>query len=91
MNPIIKLLYYESFIADLEEKHEFARSYAIFNGSFTNMEMAQRMISDDQSKKSHYQSTDTDFDQSTNIVFDERKKTLKRKRKRRTVIGNTNE
>lgn len=83
----MKLLYYESYLADLEEKHEFARNYAIFNGSFFNMEMAQRIISEE---NPDYESTEDDFAESTKMVLDSRENTLseqKRKRKRRKVLN----
>jgi len=76
----MKILYYESFIQDLEEKHSFARNYAIFNGSFTNMEMAQRIISED---NPDYESTEEDFDESTKMVLEGRERALKKKKRRR--------
>ena len=87
MDPLMKLMYYESFRQDLEEKHAFARNYAIFNGSFMNMEMAQRIVSED---NPDYASTDDDFDQSTRMVVEGRKKaekTQKKKRRRRKVVN----
>lgn len=82
----MKLMYYESFIADLEEKHDFARNYAIFSGSFVNMDMAQRIISEE---NPDYESTEEDFAESTRMVLEGREKALekqKRKRRRRKVI-----
>lgn len=83
----MKLLYYENFLADLEEEHEFARNYAIFNGSFVNMEMAQRIISEE---NPDYESTEDDFAESTKMVLESREKALKeqkKKRRRRKVIN----
>lgn len=80
MNPLMKLLYYESFRHDLEEKHDFARNYAIFNGSFTNMEMAQRIISEE---NPDYESTEEDFAESTRMVLEGRERALKKKKRRR--------
>ena len=80
MDPLMKVLYYESFRQDLEEAHDFARSYAIFTGSFANMEMAQRIISED---NPDYQSTEEDFDASTKMVLEGREQALKKKKKRR--------
>tara|TARA_Y100000310_G_scaffold332835_2_gene409162 strand:- start:61 stop:330 length:270 start_codon:yes stop_codon:yes gene_type:complete len=87
MDPLTKLLYYESFLADLEEKHDFARSYAIFTGSFTNMDMAQRIVSEE---NPDYESTEEDFAESTRMVLEGREKAIekqKKKRRRRRVVN----
>lgn len=86
MDPLMKLLYYESFKADLEERHTFARNYAIFTGSFMNMEMAQHIISED---NPDYASTEEDFAQSTRMVLEgrERAHNKSKKRRRRKVIN----
>ena len=87
MNPVMKLLYYESFRQDLEDQHEFARNYAILTGSFTNMELAQKMISEPT-----YESSEEDLDESTRMVLEGRKKAAEKKgRRRRDPKGPANE
>ena len=82
----MKFLYYESFCADIQENHEFARNYAILTGSFSNMEMAQKIISTD---NPDYKSTEQDFAESTKMVMEGRDRTLENKRapRRRRVIN----
>jgi len=87
IDPLMKLLYYESFRQDLEDKHAFARNYAIFGGSFSNMEMAQRIISEE---NPDYESTEEDFEESTRMVMAGRPKVnekKKRRRRRRVMNG----
>jgi len=88
MDPLMKLMYYESFVADLEEKHSFARNYAIFGGSFVNMEMAQRIISEE---NPDYESSENDFAESTRMVLEGREKAFKeqkqKRRRRRKVLN----
>ena len=78
IDPLMKLLYHESLVADLQEQHAFARNYAIFTGSFTNMEMAKHIISED---KPNYSSTDSDFSESIKMVVEGEKPQKRRKRK----------
>jgi len=80
MDPLMKLLYFESFKQDIEEEHSFARNYAIFSGSFANMEMAQRIISED---NPDYESTEEDLEESTRMVIEGREKAFKKKKRRR--------
>lgn len=79
----MKLWLYESWIQDLEDKHEFAKSYAILHGSFTNPKMAGEMIKKDNPE---HMSTDEDFEESWNWVVKDRKKETKKRRRRRRKI-----
>ena len=80
INPVMKLLYYESFRQDLQDEHDFARNYAIFTGSFANVEMAQRIISEE---NPDYASTEEDFEESLGMVLEGRNKAFDKKKKRR--------
>ena len=85
----MRLLYFESFRQDLEERHEFERNYAIFAGSFHNMDMAQRLVSEE---NPDFESTEDDFAESTRMVLEGREKAFKkqkrkRRRRRRVVNG----
>jgi hypothetical protein len=90
MNPIQYLMMYEHWIEDLTERHKFARNYSILTGSFTNMELAQKMLDSD-SGHSTYQTTD--FDESIRIIEEDinREKVLKdqqilHRRRRKNII-----
>jgi hypothetical protein len=69
---------YESWIQDLREKNEFTRNYAILTGSFSNMELAKKMI---ESEKPSFSSSDADFEATT-------KQTRRRRRRRRQGVVN---
>jgi len=80
---------YESWVGDLEEKNEFAKHYAIFNGAFSNPEMAQKMMNEESSVSV----SDADFERSSQMVLADRQKKAKqpqnslRPHRRRRVIN----
>ena len=80
MDPLMKLWLYESWVQDLEDKHEFAKGYSIFQGSFTNPSMARDMIKKDNPE---HMSTDEDFEESMRMVLEDRNKTKPKETKRR--------
>lgn len=83
LEPVKKLWMYYSWCQDLEDKNEFARSFSIFLGSFSNPEAAQQMLKKD---TPDYGSTDEDFEESTRMVLEARKqeeRTKPRRRRRR--------
>ena len=43
----MKLWMYESWLKDYEEKHQFARDYTIFSGSFHNPEAAKQLMQEE--------------------------------------------
>lgn len=57
-----------NWIRDLEEKHEFATDYSIFTGSFSNPEMARKMMS---SRTPTHELTNEEFDASTKKMLDQ--------------------
>jgi hypothetical protein len=91
--PSVKRLWmYESWCQDLEDKNEFAKSFSIFLGCFSNIEAAQQMLKRDQPD---YGSTDRDFEESTRMVLADRERQMneeqgkpKRRRKRRRRVVN---
>lgn len=83
---------YESWIQDLREKNEFTRNYAILTGSFSNMELAKKMIAMD---KPTFESSDEDFEATTRMIEEdveremaERKGMSRRRRRRRYGVVN---
>lgn len=96
IDPVKWLWMYRSWLEDLVEKHKFAKDYSILTGSFSNLEMAQNMIGAD---NPDFQSTEEDFDKSTQMVLEARnqpdttknKKSLHRRKRRHGVVnGRTN-
>jgi hypothetical protein len=86
LSPVKRLWMYESWCQDLEDKNEFAKSFSIFLGSFSNPEAAQKML-----KKDNPDYSSTDDDESIKRVLDDRKKQQeqeapKRRRRRQVVI-----
>ncbi len=53
----------------MAEKHKFAKDYSILTGSFSNLDMAQNMIS---AQNPDHQSSEEDFERSHQIVLDAR-------------------
>lgn len=91
--PMKRLWMYESWCQDLEDKNEFAKSFSIFLGSFSNPEAAQQML---KQENPDHGSTDADFEESTRMVLEAREKhnqeeaqktKPKRRRRRRKVIN----
>lgn len=68
----------------MEEKNEFARSYSILQGSFTNPELAHKMI---KSENPDFESSDEDFDKLSNEMLERNKKENKHRRRRKTIKG----
>ena len=90
--PMKRLWMYESWCQDLADKNEFAKSFSIFLGSFSNPEAAQHMLKQD---NPDYGSTDEDFEESTRMVLadrerqkeEETKPKRRRRHKRRRVVN----
>jgi len=82
-NPVKKLWLFESWQEDEREKQEFARNNSIFLGSFYNMEMAQKLVSEEESQ---YEATDEAFEETTKWV-EQSRGPAKPKRRRRRVIN----
>ncbi len=85
MDPLMKLWLYESWVQDLEDKHEFAKGYSILQGSFTNPQMARDMV---RKQNPEHMSSDKDFEESMRMVLEDREKSKsingkKRRRRRR--------
>ena len=85
INPYLKVLLYESWLYDLELEAQKERNQAILIGSFSNLEMAQKMIQGE-----HPNAQTTDFDETSKKI---RKKILEDnkaksgKRKKRKVVS----
>lgn len=91
MEPVKKLWLYESWAHELELELEKEKSLAILIGSFSNPEMAQKMIS---RENPEYVSSDDEFEQSWQAVKQHIQKeeenknpSPKRKRRRKKVIN----
>jgi formate-dependent nitrite reductase cytochrome c552 subunit len=92
MDPMIRVWLYESWIADLQDKHQFTKDYTILGGSFHNPEAARQMI---QSENPSIVSTDEEYEASTQMVLEagkldkEMQSAIHRRRKRqiRKVIN----
>lgn len=94
IDPVKWLWMYRSWLEDIAEKHKFAKDYSILTGSFSNLDMAQNMIS---AENPDHSSSDQDFDKSTQMVLDAREPEIKedqplhrRHRRRGVVNGRTN-
>ena len=76
----------ESWLQDLEEKHEFQRAYSILTGAFSNAEMAKRMIKMD---NPDFQMSDEDLEKVSQEIVQKRKEAeqAKPKRRRRRVLS----
>ena len=85
LSPVKRLWMYESWCQDLEDKNEFAKSFSIFLGSFSNPEAAQQML-----KRENPDYVSTDDGESIKRVLDDRKKQQEReapkRRRRRQVV-----
>lgn len=81
MDFVLKLWLYESWCKDQEEKNDFARSYVILNGSFTNVEMAKKMI---KQENPDFESSDEDFEKTSQAMLKQnRQQEVKSKRRQR--------
>lgn len=84
MDMSIWLWMYQSWLQDQEDRQEFAENQAIFTGSFSNPDMAKRII---KSKNPDYQMDDKEFDRiSKQIAKNNRKDLEKKQRRRRRVL-----
>lgn len=87
INPYLKVWLYESWLHDKELEAERLKSQAILIGSFTNPEMANRMI-----KQDNPDFETTDVEETSKMVRDEiveaeRERRRKKKRKTRKVVS----
>lgn len=74
---------YENWIQDIKDKHEFSRNYSILTGSFSNMDLAQKMIGGDGSQ---IKSSDKDFESTVEMIEEDIKKEDNKVRKRRRGV-----
>lgn len=85
LDPVLRLWLYESWCRDLEEQNEFARSYAILQGSFTNPDLAHKMI---KSENPDFETSDEDFEKiSKQMVENNRKQDGGHRRRRKTIVN----
>lgn len=85
MNPVLYLWMYESWIQDLIEEHKFSKNYAILTGSFSNMELAQKMID---AETPDYESTEVDFEETLKMIEEsvQQEQPIYRKRRHRQGV-----
>lgn len=72
---------YTNWIQDQDEKQEFAKNYSILTGSFSNPQMAQRMM-----KAETVVSSEEDFDKISKEIRKEAEQTVKTKKRRRKIL-----
>lgn len=85
INAYEKVLLYETWLYELELEAEKSRNQAILTGSFSNLEMAQRMVQTDNPK-----AQTTDIDETSRKVREsilEANKAKNGKRKKRKVVS----
>jgi hypothetical protein len=85
IDAYLKVWLYESWRYKLELESEKERNQAIFLGSFSNYEMAVKMV-----KAENPDMKTTDFEATTQMVREqiiESEKASKNKRKKRKVVG----
>jgi hypothetical protein len=83
MDPVHKLWMFENWQADQKEKAELAKNQAYLIGSFFNPEAVKSLI--DENNNMH-ESTDEDFEESTNIVKNARLEANKPSHRRRRKL-----
>lgn len=84
IDAYLKVWLYESWLHDQELENQKLRNQAILIGSFSNLEMAQKMIASENPK-----AQTTDLDATTKMVHEkilEADKEKKGKRKKRKVV-----
>ncbi len=82
MDPLTRMFLYYSWMQDLEDKHEFEHNYAVLTGSFSNPQMAKKMMN---SKTQTIETSDEDFDKLSQQILEEGKKTSKKRKPRRLI------
>lgn len=87
-NPWTYLWLYNSFMQEEEDKQKFARSLAIFQGSFSNLEMAKNIIKSDNPTA---EMDDEQFEVVSEFILSDEKKpeTKMRKRQRKLLSKQT--
>lgn len=83
MDVSIWLWMYQSWLQDLEDKQEFAENLGTFVGSFSNSEMAKKII---KSKTPDYQMDEKSFDKISRDIHESSKKELEQKQRRRRRV-----
>lgn len=86
----MKLWMFEAWFADQEDQHEFAKNYAILEGSFTNPEAAKKMLKAD---NPDFESDDESYEKVSQEMLAESKAKLKKDsllKRRRKLAGINN-
>ena len=80
---------FESWYADQEEQHEFAKNYAILGGSFTNPDAAKKMLKAD---NPDFESDDENYEEVSRQMIQESKAKQKKQsllsRRRKLAANN---
>lgn len=79
MDPVQKIWMYENWLADHADDAELAKNHAYLVGSFWNPEAVKQLVNGDT-----HQSTDEDFEESSNMVREFTLKQLQNKEKQNT-------
>ena len=86
MDPVQKRWMYENWIADQIDEAELAKNHAYLLASFSNPEAVKKVM-----KGNDYESTEEEFEESSEIVRKAREKSLKpeslKKTRRRRLQG----
>jgi len=85
INPYLRVWLYESWIHDMELEAEKLRNQAIFIGSFSNPEMAQKIIKSDKPDFEATDSEETAKNLHEEIVKTEQQSKRKKKKKHKVV------
>lgn len=85
INPWEKVWLYESWVYELEQKAEMQKNIAVLTGSFSNYEMAQQII---KQEDPDYQDPNAEETAQNihKIIVEEENKQPKKKRKKKRVV-----
>jgi len=82
INPYLKIYLYESWVYDLELEAQREKNQAILIGSFSNLEMAQKMIRDENPNIQATNLDETSKKVRESILEDNKAKNSKRKKRK---------
>ena len=69
MDPVLKIWMFQNWLEDQKDKSELAKNHAYLVGSFWNPEAVRDLMD----KGNTYESSDEDFEESINLIKNNRK------------------
>jgi hypothetical protein len=82
MDPVLKIWYYENWLADQNDEADLAKNHAYLLGSFWNPEAVKQLVGD----SNVHESSEEEFEESSQMVRNMNLKMLEEEQKKKAPV-----